>query len=309
MIASDSSLPLIPILFCCDLNYLQHAAACVASLLDNNSELQFDILIVSAQETTSIDRMKRSFSHNNRIRIRVDQILLPSDLHFPIKSCFTIEAYMRFWIGDLFHEYDRALYLDPDIIVTGTIAELWDTNLVGRAVGAVPIPGSTRPGLIGMAPDSPYFNSGVMLFDLHAWRQRQYRDLCLRCLKENPEKAIDADQDILNLCLADDWFPLPFRWNVITPFYLPWHDLHLSLAEVEEVRRDAKIVHFNGTAKPWRYRSEHPRSEEYWKYLRLTEWKNTRPDDYTMFNICKKTLARALPKSLKHALRAIVERV
>ena len=215
---------------------------------------------------------------------------------------------MRFSIGDFFHEYDRALYLDPDIIVTGSISELWNTDLAGRAVAAVPIPGSTRPELIGMAVESLYFNAGVMLFDLNAWRQRQYRDVCLRCLKANPEKAIDADQDILNLCLTNDWLPLPFRWNVITAFYLPWFDLRLLPEEVEEIRREAKIIHFNGTAKPWNYFSEHPRRSEYWKYLHLTEWSDTRPSDYTLFNVCKKTLVGALPKPLKHALRSIVER-
>ena len=149
----------------------------------------FDILIVSAQKMVSSDRIRRSFENNNRVRIRFAEFQLPSGLLFPLKSRFTLETYIRFWIGDFFREHERALYLDPDIIVTGSIAELWNTDLSGRAVGAVPIPGSTRPALIGMAPDAPYFNAGVMLFDLNAWRRRQYRDLCLRCLKENSRKS------------------------------------------------------------------------------------------------------------------------
>jgi lipopolysaccharide biosynthesis glycosyltransferase len=284
-------------------------AACIASILQNNRVEYFDVLIVSTEKMMSPDRIVRSYENNNRIRLRFEEFQLPSNLLFPLKSRFTLETYIRFWIGDFFQEHDRALYLDPDIIVTGSIAELWNTDLLGRAVGAVPIPGSTRPALIGMAPDALYFNAGVMLFDLNAWRRRQYCDLCLRCLKENPEKAIDADQDILNLCLANDWLSLPFRWNAITPFYLPWHDLQLTAAEIEEVRAEARIIHFNGTAKPWSYIGNHPLSEEYWKYLRLTEWRNARPSDYTLANICKKALALALPEPLKPVLRAIAAKM
>ena len=156
-----------------------------------------------------------------------------------------------------------------------------------------------------MPAGSLFFNAGVLLFDLDAWRAHDYRGVCLRYLSEHPEKALDSDQDILNLCLIGDWVPMPFKWNVISAFYFPWHDLQLSAAEIGEVHRQAQIIHFNGGTKPWSYNSAHPRRADYWKYLRLTAWRNTRPSDYTMMNVVKKTIGRALPKPLKQAIRAL----
>jgi lipopolysaccharide biosynthesis glycosyltransferase len=298
-------LPVVPVLFASDLNYLQHTTVCIASLAANNPDVRFDVLVVGTQDFgASSARLLRSFDGNDKISIRLRSFDLPSDMQFPIHFHFTIETYIRFWIGDLLAEYDRALYLDPDIIVAGSIAPLWNTDLEGCTLAAVPIPGSTRPALHGMPEGSLYFNAGVLLFDLKAWRAHDYRAICLKYLNENPEKAIDSDQDILNICLAGDWLPLPFRWNVISAFYFPWHDLQLPPAQVETVRREAQIIHFNGGTKPWSYMSEHPRKADYWKYLRLTGWRDMHPQDYTPLNAVKKILVRPVMKFLRQMVKS-----
>jgi lipopolysaccharide biosynthesis glycosyltransferase len=297
----------VPVLFACDLNYLQHAVACIASLLANNREMHFDVLLVGTQDLApSAARIHRSFAAEPRITLRIEKFAIPEGFSYPRHHRFTVETYIRFWIGELFPNAHRALYLDPDIIVTAGITELWNTDLKGRTLAAVPIPGSTRPALHGFPPGSLYFNAGVMLMDLDQWRAHGYRDACLKYLAEHPEAAIDADQDILNICLRTDWVPLPFYWNVISPFYFLSHDLQLSPAEIEQVRREARIIHFNGDSKPWSYFSRHPRRAEYWKYLRLTDWQDFRPADYTPANVVRKALSGIIPESVKRHLKKII---
>jgi lipopolysaccharide biosynthesis glycosyltransferase len=299
--------PTIPVLFACDLNYLQHTAACIASLLENNPVYRFDVLVVGTESFQPVaEKFTRSFEGNPRIDLRLQTFELPTDIGFPLHFHYTLETYIRFWIGDLLKPYDRALYLDPDVIVTGDIGPLWNADLQGRTVAAVPIPGSSRPEQHGMPPGSLYFNAGVILFDLAAWRTRSYREKCLKLLSESPEKAFDSDQDILNLCLQNDWVPLEFKWNVISAFYFPWHDLKLSPDAVEQIRREALIIHFNGGTKPWSYTSEHPRREDYWKYLRLTGWRDARPDDLSLRNVARKLFTRSVPKPVQQAIRSIV---
>jgi lipopolysaccharide biosynthesis glycosyltransferase len=249
--------------------------------------------------------LRGSFENNHRLSVRLQKFEIPASLHLPLPNNLTLETYFRFWVADLFKNYSRALYLDPDTIVLGNIAELWSTDLQGRAVGAVPIPGSTKPAYHGMPAGSLYFNSGVLLFDLEAWRSRGYRDVCLEYLCRHPEKATDADQDILNICLANDWTSLPFKWNVISPFYYLSHDLQLSPDEIDEVRREARIIHFNGASKPWSYLSVHPRRSEYWKHLRLTEWRDAQPLDYTWLNVARQLLSRTLPTPVKEAIKFV----
>ncbi len=44
--------------------------------------------------------------------------------------------YRLFLLGELFGKYDRVLYLDCDITVTGDISELFDTDLGGKSIAA-----------------------------------------------------------------------------------------------------------------------------------------------------------------------------
>jgi lipopolysaccharide biosynthesis glycosyltransferase len=297
----------VSVLFATDLNYLQHAVACIASLLANNPAMHFDVLLVGTQDLTpSVARIHRSFDGQPRVTLRIEKFAIPDGFSYPRHHRFTVETYIRFWIGELFPTTQRALYLDPDIITTAPIAELWNTDLRGKTLAAVPIPGSTRPAVHGFPPGSRYFNAGVMLIDLDQWRAHGYRDACLKYLAEHPEAAIDADQDILNICLRTDWVPLPYYWNMISPFYFLSHDLQLSPAELEAVRRDARIIHFNGDSKPWSYFSRHPRRAEYWKYLRMTDWRDFHPPDHTPANVVRKALSTIIPEPAKRLLKKII---
>ena len=268
----------ISVLFACNENYVQHAAACIASLTVNNPGVKFDILVASTQDMPrGVARLEKTFSAVANIRLRTRTCPIPKDIKLPLPYHLTPETYLRFWIGELFPNQSRALYLDPDVVALRPIDELWNTDLDGRTVAAVPIPNSSRPAELGMPKGSPFFNAGVMLFDLDAWRARSYQRRCLDFLAENQEKALDGDQGILNLCLFDDWKVLPHHWNVISMFYYTYHDLKLSAEEVANIQRNAAIVHFNGASKPWSYFSNHPRKDEYWKYLKMTSSRSSSP--------------------------------
>ena len=41
------------------------------------------------------------------------------------------------FIATLFPEYDKAIYLDADLILVGDISELYNTNIEGKLVAAI----------------------------------------------------------------------------------------------------------------------------------------------------------------------------
>lgn len=293
----------ISVLFACDANYAPHAAACMASVL-HNSPARFEFKVVASGDPLAFaERLQRSLAGQDRATLEVIRFQAPAGIHFPLPYHLTLETYFRFWIGDMFPSRSRAIYLDPDTIVTCDLADLWNTDMGGNTLAAVPIPGSTRPETHGMPPGSPFFNAGVLLFDLDAWRSRNYRDRCLQYLQRYPERAIDGDQDIVNLCAIGDWLVLPYEWNVINPFYRRAHDLKLPPSMVRQVRRRARIIHFNGLNKPWTYLGEHPRKKDYLANLRRTDWRDWRPADRTPVNMVRKQLALVAPQWLKRWLR------
>ena len=296
----------ISVLFAFNADYAQHAAACMASLL-RHSRAHLDVVIASSEDPDAFaGRIERSFAGNPRISLDFKRFQVPSGIHFPTPHRLTLDTYLRFWADELMPGRRRVLYLDPDTIITSAIEELWETDMRGNVLAAVPIPNSSRPATHGMPPGSRFFNAGVLLFDLDAWRERACRDRCLDYLRRNPECALDGDQDVLNLALIGEWLPLDYAWNVINPFYRPSHDLKLSATVVARVRALPKIIHFNGSNKPWFYLDTHPRKAEYLQNLAETDWRDWKPPDFTVTNRVRKGVGRYVPHWAKLRGEALV---
>jgi lipopolysaccharide biosynthesis glycosyltransferase len=209
------------------------------------------------------------------------------------------------WIGQFFPaDVDRVLYLDADIVVVGSITPLWRTDLGGALLGAVDIPGAERVMTVpGVRPEDGYFNAGVLLIDLKQWRDTRALDTVLDYVRAYPDHLPSVDQDALNGCFSRRRKRLEYKWNAIRPFFREPSGLPLTRDELDTVRREVRIIHFNGGLKPWSYFSDHPRRGEYEKYLRMTEWRDFVPPDRTPINILRKGFSSILPSSVKAFLR------
>lgn len=178
----------------------------------------------------------------------------------------------------------RVIYFDADTLVCKPPTELWAEDLGGALIGAVrdaASPWAAGPlgtdwRLLGMSPDSPYFNAGMMLIDLAAWRSAQVGAECLRTLSAHRLRW--GDQDALNRALEGRWLELPRRWNVQSVdadgsgvSWGLWPD------DVTGATADPHIVHFTGRIKPWT--SEEPGfgRAEWYAALDRTAWRGWRP--------------------------------
>ena len=305
---TSSSSNRVSTLLCMNVLYQQHAAVCLASLLANNPELFFDIVLV-AQPTERLDeeKLRRSLTQFANHSLRFIKFSIPSNLYLPLIAHFTIDTYTRLWVKEFFpKDVKRVLYLDADIVVVGGVAPLWSANLAGALLGAVDIPGSDQGvRLLGLRHEDGYFNAGVLLIDLEQWRAIRAEEIVIDYIRKNSDRIM-YDQDALNACFYNCTKRLDYKWNVIRPFY--WEPLVLPLkrAEIEAIRREARIIHFNGGSKPWSYFCDHPRRAEYQRYLRMTEWRDYVPPDRTPLNRLRKGLSAAIPQSVKARLKAIL---
>ncbi|KAI0637646.1 glycosyl transferase [Trametes polyzona] len=188
---------------------------------------------------------------------------------------------------------ERVLYLDADVLVRGDLKELWNTDLQGHPLAAVPDVGYPM-GHDGMKR-APYFNAGVLLMDLAAIRSN-IGDL--HALAATMKDSKMKDQDALNAHFEGRWLPLGLRWNAqglgtYATYRTPDRDA-LSLDEME----DPKIVHFTGAlhpsmaevinpfvqpygGKPWGYAGApgHPFAREWWDVCEQTAWRGWRASE------------------------------
>lgn len=182
-------------------------------------------------------------------------------------------------------EVERVLYLDGDTIVRGSLSALWETDLQGKVIGAVSEPTvnhGRKNGLVSV--DQPYYNSGVLLIDLHRWREEKTGQRILDYYRQKGGNLFAPDQDAINGALAGEIYTLSPAYNYFNVF---WHYSYRSLVrissptpylpkeEVEKAKADPRIIHYLGEERPWRRGNRHRYRKDYRKYLGMTPWKDT----------------------------------
>lgn len=133
----------------------------------------------------------------------------------------------------------RCIYLDTDTLVGRDLVELFDMPLDGNSIAMainnnVPAEVAAYLDSIGICADN-WFNAGVALIDVDAWRRNSEMDRLIGCKRSMPPVLWFADQDLLNKHFASRITRLDPSWNrrdVVQP-------------------PEGQILHFAGSTKPW----------------------------------------------------------
>lgn len=179
----------------------------------------------------------------------------------------SVANYFRLLIGGFIPaNVDKVIYLDSDLIVRRDLTELWSIDLGKSAIGACIDPTAAHASQIGL-DEADYFNSGVLLIDMQAWRDQKIGEQCLSIARANRQKLDYWDQDALNIYFFGKWKRLPIIWNMTHRYF-----------EGEQVSQEPAIVHFTGWGlKPWEYGGRwHPFRNEYYFYRSQTPWPKVR---------------------------------
>ncbi len=261
------------IVFTVDSNYVQHLAVAISSLLENNKNLNFDIYVISDHLPKGVlDKIQIIVS---RYSCNIFSILIENQFdQLILTDHFSKANYYRLFIPELIN-LDRALYLDSDIVVNGSIVDLYNMNIEDSFVAAVEDLGFDSHYELGMAPNSKYFNSGVLLLNLAKWRQSDLTKKIVEFITLNPKVIKYVDQCGMNAIINGRWRILDFKYNqqsiMFEDDFFILND-KFSKANLIEAFEKPVIVHFTGSSKPWHLTNTHPYRSFYFKYLRKTPY-------------------------------------
>ncbi|WP_162925644.1 glycosyltransferase family 8 protein [Isoalcanivorax indicus] len=195
-----------------------------------------------------------------------------------ISKHISTAAYLRISLPHLLDtSIKKAIYLDCDTIVLGDISELWDISLDGLPLGAVE--NISRNAYVQSGLDqADYFNSGVLLVDLDAWRSEGIPAAAREFIRTHPEKIRYHDQCVLNGVIGGRWKRLPLAWNHQSGIYRQREQLKKFPPDaLLEARLTPKIVHFIGGHKPWADICFHPFTSHYISYSQEAGFPHTKP--------------------------------
>lgn len=265
----------IKLLTTLDENYLPQLQVLLTSLALNNPGEKFELILLhsgisgAALEGTARRCSAYGWSFSP---------LLVEDALFegaPVTKQYPKEMYYRLLAPELLPErHERALYLDPDILVINPIRELWETDLRGRLFAAASHTAVSElangVNQLRLGTEHEYFNSGVLLMDLAAGRREIVPADIFSYVGEHRKGLILPDQDVLNALYGERILPVEdVRWNYDARYYSGYLLRSAGEYDLGWVMQNTSILHFCGKEKPWKPKYIHRFGILYRHYMQL----------------------------------------
>jgi lipopolysaccharide biosynthesis glycosyltransferase len=293
------------IVFAADKGYVEHLAVAMYSLFENNQELSIDVYVINAdidQDTWSDLEMIAERFGNNMIDVKIfdqdlDGLVTPHHL--------TRETYYRLFIPDKV-QVSKALYLDADIAVNGSISGLYNINIDDYYLAAANTPGFVGHKDLEMSAGSRYFNAGVMLINVARWRQEHLKERVINIVRRKPWAIQFADQCGLNSVVDGRWKEFHPKFNFQSFFFEVGIDAYSAFfpnGELTAAIHSPVILHYSGSIKPWNFGYKHPYRSLYWKYLRKTPFNHLFSKDLTMTKLMKWCVPQVIKRHVKRVFQ------
>lgn len=261
----------VPVFLTITDDYAKYAAAAINSLMKHTNPQRYYRVIIMYDRLSLMNRWRLRNMVTRNVAIEFHKMKYNLYMQIIVRYCakrtgsgdFFSNAvyYYRAFIARMFLQYDKAIYIDSDTILTADIGELYDIDLGDKAIAArvdskvamVPVFVDYVQNALGV-PAGEYVNSGVLLMDLRKLRKMHYITKMTDLIRKYDADLVAPDQDYLNVILKGQIMHLGKEWN---------------LQPEGEKPDDAKILHYNLSKKPW-YHDDVNAGEKFWEAVRGT---------------------------------------
>ncbi|MDR1785146.1 MAG: glycosyltransferase family 8 protein [Spirochaetaceae bacterium] len=243
------------ILVTVDSNYVMPLKTMLFSLFISNPHTDFRIILLysdlRADEISELERYTALFRQKF---LPVKAVELPG---VPAVSYYTRTMYHRLLAYEILpQEIDRALYLDPDILVINPVESLYTFDLGNKLWAACSHAGPIVDGInrarLQMPEEGRYFNSGVLLMDLRMQRKELTVSDIFDYVNKYQNRLLLPDQDILNGLYSDRILELnELLYNYDVRKRRRYFLASKGEADDDWITTHTVVLHFCGKHKPW----------------------------------------------------------
>ena len=263
-----------------DRTFFAPAVRAIASLIAVEPDVEREIFLICEPDDVKpgFDRLPA------RLRERITLMTLDFsrfDASLAGRGRFSRAVFRRLFVDEILPaRFERIVTVDSDmLIVRDGLRRLENFDLEGKPLAAaydmiflMDFKGDalarrfqrSRRSL-GLAPDTPYFNAGLMAIDRAAWRAAKVTERVTQALRDDPKRFAFMEQDALNATLKGNFAALSPRFNFMGDFFL------LDL----ERRIEPIVLHFVNAPKPWElgaWKGEARFAEAYRDWFASSPW-------------------------------------
>ena len=261
----------IPIFFSCDDNYVPYLTVAIKSLIEHTSkENDYSIIVLNTGLNKQNQKeLKQMATENVKINFEdVSESLkdINKELKLRLRDYYSVAIYYRLFIPSLFPVYEKAIYLDADMVILDDIANLYNMDMGKNLLMAVTDATVNDSEdfrkyskiALGIEPKK-YINSGMLVMNLREMRKEKIEQKFIYLLLKYNLEVAAPDQDYLNVLCKNRIKYISETWDKMPDFgaRIPEEELH--------------IIHYNMFRKPWHY-ADVPYSDVFWRYAKGTKY-------------------------------------
>lgn len=279
------------VLYQFDNNYAPFAGVSITTLFKNNQNIDELTVFLAAKDIAEEHREKfaelcRQYGRE-LIYLNVDHIYQQLEAMGANGWNGSLATWMKMFVVDNIPDtVDQLLYIDSDTLIDDSLEELAALDLkdypVAAAIDSISRKASERLNL----GKCPYYNAGLIYFNLKYWRAHQVQTNMIEHLKKNVQNYPVNDQDLLNDYFKGKILRLPPKFNfqgvhffyrddAYFPIYKWEPGMYYTPAEIAEARKKPAIIHFFRFCGeyPWQPGNMHGCKSLYEAALEKSLWK------------------------------------
>ena len=249
----------INIVFTTDKEYSPYLKVALKSLIHNkNKDSIYNIYILSIDLNKKTQKELKTFKQQNveitTIPLKLSMLkgkIKQKTIHHHVSDA----DYFKFFIPEIFQNFDKILYLDSDILVLGDLSSLYNTDIKDKYIAVL------RRYSYPVDLKEVRYNIGVVLFSIKKCKNDNITSKLLYAKnhdKENKSISQAAFNKVMPLNMVklispiynnrtitkdEDFIKYNFKKN-----YYPFLE---DINNLEELDKNTIIVHFAGENKPW----------------------------------------------------------
>lgn len=267
------------LLFVSNNAYIPHVATTLASIFENNKDMSFIVHVLVTDISMANKEKLKGFVQKYGYQLDIE-VIKPDSLDIDLSVCgkWGIFPSLKLYAADFYPKVDKILYVDADMICLGSLKAIEQIDMENFWIAeATDEQGAEiHKQRLGLSQDSFYGCAGLVWFNLAKWRQDNVRQKCFRFFNNPANREIIefGEQDVMNVVCQGYIYELPIVYNMFSYYWLH-HGRNVPVRykqKINDYKREAVILHYIDSCKPWFKDCLFPLKKYYWRYHSFTPW-------------------------------------